>query len=116
MISNVDAQPHSDPAVIKDILARQVSNMEAGETFAYSQMMQSPLCLQQKNIWCCLFSMAIFYLCGSMQLTSPVLWQKTLETLLDKGLERSYEIGPNKVISGIMKRISKEHSITNVSA
>lgn len=52
----------------------------------------------------------------AMQLTSPVQWQKTLETLLGKGLERSYEIGPNKVIAGIMKRIDKEHSVTNVTA
>ena len=51
-----------------------------------------------------------------MQLTSPVQWQKTLQTLLGKGLERSYEIGPNKVIAGIMKRISKEHEVTNISA
>ena len=51
-----------------------------------------------------------------MQLTSPVLWEKTLNTLLDKGLERSYEIGPNKVIAGIMKRINKQHSIQNVTA
>lgn len=51
-----------------------------------------------------------------MQLTSPVQWQKTLQTLLDRGLERSLEIGPNKVIAGIMKRISKDHTIDNVSA
>ena len=39
-----------------------------------------------------------------------------MNTLLSKGLERSYEIGPNKVIAGIMKRIDKKHSITNVLA
>ena len=27
VISNVDAQPHSDPAIIKNILARQVSTL-----------------------------------------------------------------------------------------
>ena len=51
-----------------------------------------------------------------VQLTSPVQWQKTLETLLERGLERSVEIGPNKVIAGIMKRISKDHEIENVAA
>jgi [acyl-carrier-protein] S-malonyltransferase len=45
-----------------------------------------------------------------------VLWENTLQTLLDKGLENSYEIGPNKVIAGIMKRIDKKHSIENISA
>ena len=51
-----------------------------------------------------------------LQLTSPVQWQKTMDTLLSKGLERSVEVGPNKVIAGIMKRINKEHEIENVSA
>jgi [acyl-carrier-protein] S-malonyltransferase len=52
----VDAAPHADPAVIKSILAAQ--------------------------------------------LTAPVQWETTLKTLLDKGLQRSYEIGPNKARRG----------------
>ena len=50
-----------------------------------------------------------------VQLTSPVLWENSMNTLLAKGLERSYEIGPNKVIAGIFKRIDKKHSITNIT-
>ncbi len=50
------------------------------------------------------------------QVTSPVLWENTMQTLFSKGLTKSYEIGPNKVISGIAKRINKEHEITNISA
>ncbi len=50
-----------------------------------------------------------------VQLTSPVQWEKSVNTLLAKGLERSYEIGPNKVIAGIFKRIDKKHSITNIT-
>ena len=38
-----------------------------------------------------------------------------MNTLLGKGLEQSYEIGPNKVIAGIFKRIDKKHSIKNIS-
>lgn len=53
---------------------------------------------------------------SSLQLTSPVQWQLTLETLIGKGLERSLEIGPNKVIAGIMKRINKDHNISNIAA
>jgi [acyl-carrier-protein] S-malonyltransferase len=49
------------------------------------------------------------------QLTSPVQWETTLKTLLEKGLEDSYEIGPNKVIAGIMKRIDKTHGIQNIT-
>lgn len=33
----------------------------------------------------------------AQQLTAPVQWETTLKTLLERGLERSYEIGPNKV-------------------
>eukprot|EP00892_Ulva_mutabilis_P010549 jgi/Ulvmu1/7867/UM004_0098.1 len=72
VVSNVDAQPHSDPDTIKDILARQV--------------------------------------------TSPVQWETSLKTMLDKGLAQSYEIGPNKVIAGIMKRIDRKHSVENITA
>ena len=43
-----------------------------------------------------------------VQLTSPVRWETTMTTLLEKGLESSTEVGPGKVISGIMKRIDKK--------
>ena len=42
------------------------------------------------------------------QLTSPVQWEKTMQTLLEGGLETSTEVGPGKVISGIMKRVDKK--------
>lgn len=51
-----------------------------------------------------------------VQVTSPVLWENTLQTMLGKGLESSYEIGPNKVIAGIMKRIDKKHPVENITA
>ncbi|GLI66627.1 hypothetical protein VaNZ11_010553, partial [Volvox africanus] len=72
VVSNVDAQPHSDPAAIKDILSRQV--------------------------------------------TSPVLWENTIKTLQEKGLTKSYEIGPGKVIAGIVKRMDKGANIVNITA
>lgn len=50
------------------------------------------------------------------QVTNPVQWETTLKTLLDKGLQQSYEIGPNKVIAGIMKRVDKKSPITNITA
>ena len=34
---------------------------------------------------------------------------------IERGLERSVEVGPNKVIAGIMKRIDKAHPIDNVT-
>lgn len=71
VISNVDAQPHSDPAVVKTVLSRQV--------------------------------------------TSPVQWESTLKTLLGKGLKNSYELGPGKVIAGLLKRTDKSALIENLS-
>uniref|UniRef100_A0A0A9D469 Malonyl CoA-acyl carrier protein transacylase n=1 Tax=Arundo donax TaxID=35708 RepID=A0A0A9D469_ARUDO len=35
---------------------------------------------------------------------------------MGKGLEESYELGPGKVIAGILKRINKGASIENIGA
>ena len=48
-------------------------------------------------------------------LTSPVQWEKTLTTLLAGGLETSTEVGPGKVIAGIMKRVDKTAVCENVT-
>ena len=47
------------------------------------------------------------------QLTSPVQWEKTMVTLLEKGMEGATEVGPGKVISGIMKRVDKTAKCDN---
>jgi [acyl-carrier-protein] S-malonyltransferase len=70
VISNVDAKPHSDPAIIKQLLATQV--------------------------------------------TSPVLWENTMELVLSRGFEQAYELGPGKVTAGILKRFDKGATITNI--
>lgn len=49
------------------------------------------------------------------QLTSPVLWQKCVERLLADGVERFYEIGPGRVLTGLMVRIDRKARIVNVS-
>ncbi|MCX5644454.1 MAG: ACP S-malonyltransferase [Phycisphaerae bacterium] len=49
------------------------------------------------------------------QLTSPILWQKCMERLLADGVEQFYEIGPGRVLTGLMKRISRKTKVTNVS-
>jgi len=51
----------------------------------------------------------------SRQLTSPILWQKCMERLLADGVEEFYEIGPGRVLTGLMKRISRKTKVTNVS-
>merc|ERR1719201_2658262 len=64
VVSNVDAKSHSDPAVIKSILTKQV--------------------------------------------TAPVQWETIMKDLVAAGYESGYELGPGKVLSGIMKRVDKK--------
>jgi len=49
------------------------------------------------------------------QLTCPILWQKCMERLLDDGVENFYEIGPGRVLTGLMKRINRKINVVNVS-
>jgi len=50
------------------------------------------------------------------QLTSPILWQKCMERLLADGVEEFYEIGPGRVLTSLMKRISRKTKVTNISS
>ncbi|MBN2128791.1 MAG: ACP S-malonyltransferase, partial [Sedimentisphaerales bacterium] len=49
------------------------------------------------------------------QLTSAILWQKCMERLLADGVEEFYEIGPGRVLTGLMKRISRRTKVVNIS-
>ncbi len=70
--SNVDAQPHTDPARIKELLVQQV--------------------------------------------LSPVRWEETLRGLLAAGAEQFYEIGPGRVLAGLLKRVDRKASLKNIPA
>jgi len=50
------------------------------------------------------------------QLTSPILWQKCMERLLADGVENFYEIGPGRVLTGLMRRINRKTRVINVSS
>jgi [acyl-carrier-protein] S-malonyltransferase len=50
------------------------------------------------------------------QLTCPILWQKCMERLLEDGIEKFYEIGPGRVLTGLMKRINRKTKVVNVSS
>ncbi len=41
------------------------------------------------------------------QVSSPVYWDRTMETMRDLGVERVIEMGPGKVLSGLFKRFDK---------
>jgi [acyl-carrier-protein] S-malonyltransferase len=70
--SNVDAQPHTDPAEVRTLLVKQVLH--------------------------------------------PVRWEETMRNLLAAGVERFYEIGPGKVLAGLLKRINRKIECRNVLA
>jgi [acyl-carrier-protein] S-malonyltransferase len=70
--SNVDAQPHTDPAEIRQLLVRQV--------------------------------------------LQPVLWEQTMRNLLAAGCDKFYEIGPGRVLAGLLKRVLRKAECVNVSA
>jgi len=64
VISNVDAESHSEVGDIRSILVRQILN--------------------------------------------PVLWEKSIRKLLDEGFDTFYEVGPGRVLRGLMKRIDRK--------
>ncbi|WP_433749646.1 ACP S-malonyltransferase [Falsibacillus pallidus] len=41
------------------------------------------------------------------QLYSPVLWEDTVETMLKNGVDTFIEIGPGKVLSGLIKKVDR---------
>ena len=51
------------------------------------------------------------------QVVEPVLWQDSMEWLMkDCGIEQAYEIGPGKVLKGLLKRIDRKFPCENVEA
>ncbi|MDD3296212.1 MAG: ACP S-malonyltransferase [Candidatus Omnitrophica bacterium] len=48
------------------------------------------------------------------QLTMPVLWKACAEFMIDEGVETFYEVGPSKVLKGIMRKINSEIKVVNI--
>ena len=106
--SNVDAKSHSDPEVIKSILAMQVTSPVQWETtlgdllegkwkessfiYTYEEIEASFLASSLKHI---------LILCSILSLLG--------------GLQSSYELGPGKVIAGIMKRVDRKHGVNSIT-
>ncbi len=42
------------------------------------------------------------------QVVSPVLWENSMRAMLDAGVTEFYEIGPGKVLKGLLKRIERK--------
>ena len=71
VVSNVDAQAHTDPEEIRQLLVQQV--------------------------------------------VSPVRWEDSMNKLLTDGTEQFYEIGPGRVLRGLLKRIARKVPCENIS-
>lgn len=50
------------------------------------------------------------------QVFGPVRWQACVEQLIADGVTRVYEIGPGKVLSGLMRKIDRSVKAVNVSS
>ena len=50
------------------------------------------------------------------QLTSPVFWEQSMRRLLAEGFDRFVEIGPGKVLAGLMRRIERSARVENYEA
>jgi [acyl-carrier-protein] S-malonyltransferase len=49
------------------------------------------------------------------QLTRPVLWQRSIERLIQDGYDRFVEVGPGRVLTGLMRKINRSVETVNVS-
>jgi [acyl-carrier-protein] S-malonyltransferase len=50
------------------------------------------------------------------QVLQPVLWEKTTRNLLASGVDKFYEIGPGRVLAGLLKRVERKAVCVNVGA
>jgi [acyl-carrier-protein] S-malonyltransferase len=51
------------------------------------------------------------------QLVSPVRWEESMQRMItDHGVERSFEVGPGRVLTGLLKRIDRKFPCENIAA
>ena len=48
------------------------------------------------------------------QLVSPVLWSQCVDYMCAQGVGEFYEVGPSKVLRGLMRKINPEVKVTNL--
>ena len=46
------------------------------------------------------------------QVCSPVLWHDSMQVMLDEGFDHFYEVGPGRVLRGLLKRIARKTPCT----
>jgi [acyl-carrier-protein] S-malonyltransferase len=50
------------------------------------------------------------------QMVEPVRWEETMRGLLAEGYDQFYEIGPGRVLAGLLKRVQRKVDVRNVAA
>ncbi|MFO7892655.1 MAG: ACP S-malonyltransferase [Longimicrobiales bacterium] len=48
------------------------------------------------------------------QLTSPVRWTASMRTMLERGVDRFVELGPGRVLAGLMRRIERSADVVSL--
>jgi len=48
------------------------------------------------------------------QVSAPVLWQKSMNLLIEQGVSTFVEVGPGKVLCGLMRQINRDVGCLNV--
>ena len=49
-------------------------------------------------------------------MTSPVKWQTIVEGMIADGVELFVELGPGRVLSGLIKRVSRGAKLINIDS
>ena len=49
------------------------------------------------------------------QIENRVRWRESITNMINKGINQFIEIGPGKVLSGLIKRINKDVKITTIN-
>jgi [acyl-carrier-protein] S-malonyltransferase len=50
------------------------------------------------------------------QVLQPVLWEQSMRNLMAAGFDKYYEIGPGRVLAGLLKRVQRKVDCVNISA
>ena len=48
------------------------------------------------------------------QVTSPVRWEESIQTIAKLGVTRAYELGSGAVLKGLVKRIAETIAVTTI--
>jgi len=52
----------------------------------------------------------------ALQLSNPIRWEASIHRMIDDGIATFVEVGPGKVLSGLMRRIYREAEISNTDS